>query len=94
MKIGVSSYCLDSLMEKGQMTLFEVIDWIARQGGESVARTGEHFAENIKHGVSPLGVSFACIIHDFSAECKGLQEAPFFVCFLGFGFCLQRGCFS
>ncbi len=36
MKIGVSSYCLDSLMEKGQMTLFEVIDWIAAQGGESV----------------------------------------------------------
>ena len=36
MKFGVSSYCLDSLMEKGQMTLFEVIDWIARQGGESV----------------------------------------------------------
>ena len=36
MKIGVSSYCLDSLMEKGRMTLCEVIDWIAAQGGESV----------------------------------------------------------
>jgi len=36
MKFGVSSYCLDSLMEKGQMTLFEVIDWVARQGGESI----------------------------------------------------------
>lgn len=36
MKLGVSSYCLDSLMEKGSMTLFEVIDWIAAQGGESI----------------------------------------------------------
>jgi len=36
MKIGVSSYCLDSLMEKGQMSLFDVIDWVARQGGESI----------------------------------------------------------
>lgn len=36
MKIGVSSYCLDSLMEKKTMTLFEVIDWVARQGGESI----------------------------------------------------------
>ena len=36
MKIGVSSYCLDSLMEKGQMTLLEVIDWVAKQGGESI----------------------------------------------------------
>ncbi len=36
MKIGISSYCLDSLMEKGSMTLFEVIDWAARQGGESI----------------------------------------------------------
>ena len=36
MKIGVSSYCLDSLMEAGKMTLFEVIDWVAKQGGECI----------------------------------------------------------
>lgn len=36
MKIGVSSYCLDSLMAQGKMNLFEVIDWVAAQGGESI----------------------------------------------------------
>ena len=36
MKVGVSSYCLDSLMAAGKMTLMEVIDWVAAQGGESI----------------------------------------------------------
>lgn len=34
MKIGISSYCLDREMEKGRMTLSEVIDWAARAGAE------------------------------------------------------------
>ncbi len=36
MKIGVSTYSLDPLIASGKMSLTEVIDWIAAQGGESV----------------------------------------------------------
>lgn len=36
MKIGASSYSLDSLIAAGKMTLYDAIDWIAAQGGESV----------------------------------------------------------
>lgn len=36
MKIGASTYSLDSLISSGKMTLYEAIDWIAAQGGESV----------------------------------------------------------
>ena len=34
MKIGMSSYCLDREIEQGRMTLFECIDWAARQGAD------------------------------------------------------------
>lgn len=34
MKLGMSSYCLDREIEQGRMTLFECIDWAARQGAE------------------------------------------------------------
>ena len=34
MKLGLSSYSLDREIESGKMTLFEVIDWAARQGAE------------------------------------------------------------
>ena len=34
MKIGLSSYSLDPMIESGKMTLGEVIEWIARNGGE------------------------------------------------------------
>ena len=34
MKFGISSYCLDREIEKGHMTLHEVIDWAARAGAE------------------------------------------------------------
>lgn len=36
MKIGASSYSLDGLIAAGKMTLYDAIDWIAAQGGESV----------------------------------------------------------
>ena len=34
MKIGISSYCLDSLIKKGEMTLEDAIEWAARNGAE------------------------------------------------------------
>ena len=34
MKLGISSYCLDRLMESGEMTLGDVIEFAARQGAE------------------------------------------------------------
>ncbi len=34
MKLGISSYSLDLDMKRGAMTLFEVIEWAARQGAE------------------------------------------------------------
>ena len=34
MRLGISSYCLDREIEKGRMTLAEVIDWAARAGAE------------------------------------------------------------
>ena len=34
MKIGISSYCLDSLIKNGQMTLESAIEWAARNGAE------------------------------------------------------------
>ncbi len=34
MKIGISSYCLDSLIRSGQMTLEEVIEWAAQNGAD------------------------------------------------------------
>ena len=36
MKLGMSTYCLDSEIENGRMTLREVIDWAARQGAECI----------------------------------------------------------
>ncbi len=36
MKIGLSTYSLNQSLSKGQMTLFEAIDWIAAHGGDSV----------------------------------------------------------
>ncbi|MGG1515344.1 sugar phosphate isomerase/epimerase family protein [Paenibacillus oryzisoli] len=36
MKLGVSSYSLFQALKSGQMTIMDVIDWIADQGGEHV----------------------------------------------------------
>lgn len=36
MKLGISSYSLDREMQQGVMTLFEVIEWAARQGAECI----------------------------------------------------------
>ncbi len=36
MKIGLSTYSLDRVIERGDMTLPEVIDWAAKQGAECV----------------------------------------------------------
>ncbi|GHU72000.1 sugar phosphate isomerase [Clostridia bacterium] len=34
MKLGISSYCLDSLIQSGKLTLRAAIDWAVRQGAE------------------------------------------------------------
>ncbi len=36
MKIGLSTYCLNNEIKTGNMTLGDVIDWIAQQGGQCV----------------------------------------------------------
>jgi len=36
MKLGISSYSLDRDMQRGAMTLLEVIEWAARQGAECI----------------------------------------------------------
>ncbi|MBW7458011.1 sugar phosphate isomerase/epimerase, partial [Paenibacillus sepulcri] len=46
MKIGVSTYSLWQAVRKGEMTVLDVIDWIAAEGGEHVE-------------IVPLGLDFA-----------------------------------
>ncbi len=62
MKLGISSYSLDRDMARGDMTLFEVIDWAAREGAQCI--------ELVPFAFKFVDAQTGEINHDFIAKVK------------------------
>lgn len=90
MRIGISSYCLDRVMEEGKKTLFEVIDWAAKYGAEIMElvpfaftlgdekerKTDAEFIKKIVKHAKDAGVCLAnySILADFCREGEELKS--------------------
>lgn len=83
MRLGISSYCLSQLVREGKMTIFDVMEWVAAQGGQHVEIVAggpltidTEMAEKIREYARGLGLEISnyLIGADFTAGDEGFEE--------------------